>query len=270
MALGLFGRAYTKSATVAKAINGFAACGIWPFNQNIFNNSDFAPAQLTDEEVVVADVHAEADHVPNSSFTSSEQRVITELRPEAQFMHTTPQFLDTNFGPQDKQSIGWDLIEEVDYEIESEIEKNTQVVNLGLVTGSKLIFDKVFDLDLATGFKSVTSPVSVSEVGAKQVVEPVTGSTLPTCLAPSLVTDSEPVTQPRLTTCLEPPSVTDLEHITQSGLPTCLAPPSVTDSEPVTQSRLTTTCLAPSLVTDSEPVTQSGLTTCLEPSSVTD
>ena len=111
MALGLFGRAYTKSATVAKAINGFAACGIWPFNQNIFNNSDFAPDQLTDEdapntehqidvtqasdearslatapsttaEVVVADVHAEADHVPNSSFTSSEQRVITELRPK--------------------------------------------------------------------------------------------------------------------------------------------------------------------------------------------
>ena len=210
MALGLFGRAYTKSATVAKAINGFAACGIWPFNQNIFNNSDFAPAQLTDEdapntkhqidvtqasdearslatapsttaEVVVADVHAEADHVPNSSSTSSEQRVITELRPEAQFMHKTPQLLDTNFGPQDKQSIGWDLIEEVDYEIESEIEKKKQVVNLGLVTGSKLIFDKVFDLDQATGFKSVTSPVSVSEVGAKQVVEPVTGSTLPTC-----------------------------------------------------------------------------------------
>ena len=44
----IFGQAYNKAATVGIAVNGFAACGIWPFNENIFTDEDFAPWQVTD------------------------------------------------------------------------------------------------------------------------------------------------------------------------------------------------------------------------------
>ncbi|KAK3891928.1 hypothetical protein Pcinc_004234 [Petrolisthes cinctipes] len=46
--------AFTKTATIDKAINGFRATGIWPFNDDIFTDEDFIAAQLTEEESVNA------------------------------------------------------------------------------------------------------------------------------------------------------------------------------------------------------------------------
>lgn len=45
----IFGKAYLKSATPEKAVGGFACCGIWPFDENIFPDSEFAAAAVTDE-----------------------------------------------------------------------------------------------------------------------------------------------------------------------------------------------------------------------------
>lgn len=45
----IFGTAYMKTATIDKAINGFRATGIWPFNDDVFTDEDFVPAQLTEE-----------------------------------------------------------------------------------------------------------------------------------------------------------------------------------------------------------------------------
>ena len=38
---GLFNEAYCKAATMATAINGFARCGIWPCNRDVFAESEF-------------------------------------------------------------------------------------------------------------------------------------------------------------------------------------------------------------------------------------
>ena len=37
---GIFSTAYNKTATIKKAVNGFRACGLWPFNDQIFDEED--------------------------------------------------------------------------------------------------------------------------------------------------------------------------------------------------------------------------------------
>jgi len=44
----LFSEAYNRAATVGNAIKGFSACGIEPFNPNIFSDDDFASAEVTE------------------------------------------------------------------------------------------------------------------------------------------------------------------------------------------------------------------------------
>lgn len=44
----LFGNAFSRVASIEKAVNAFRACGIWPYNPDIFSPEDFAPASVTD------------------------------------------------------------------------------------------------------------------------------------------------------------------------------------------------------------------------------
>ena len=44
----VFGKAYLRSATPEKAIQGFACCGLWPFDETIFQN-DFENLQVNEE-----------------------------------------------------------------------------------------------------------------------------------------------------------------------------------------------------------------------------
>lgn len=44
----IFNPAYLKGASPMNAINGFRVAGIWPFNRNLFQDCDFAPASVTD------------------------------------------------------------------------------------------------------------------------------------------------------------------------------------------------------------------------------
>ena len=46
---GLFQVAYNRAATVEKAVTGFRVSGIWPYNDDIFSDEDFAAAEVTDE-----------------------------------------------------------------------------------------------------------------------------------------------------------------------------------------------------------------------------
>ena len=47
----IFGTAFLRSATVEKAANGFNACGLWPLDDNMFGDDEFAAAAaaVTDE-----------------------------------------------------------------------------------------------------------------------------------------------------------------------------------------------------------------------------
>ena len=40
----IFATAYNKTATVEKSVNGFRACGLWPYNDAVFSDKDFAAA----------------------------------------------------------------------------------------------------------------------------------------------------------------------------------------------------------------------------------
>jgi len=45
----LFNIVYKQLATIPNAESGFKVSGIYPFNDNLFNGSDFAPASVTDQ-----------------------------------------------------------------------------------------------------------------------------------------------------------------------------------------------------------------------------
>lgn len=46
---GLFSKAYNKAANVEKGVEGFRACGLWPFNKDVFQDEDFVAAEVTEE-----------------------------------------------------------------------------------------------------------------------------------------------------------------------------------------------------------------------------
>ena len=53
---GIFSKAYLQSATPDKAIKGFSCTGLWPINEDIFTDEDFASASVTDDPMPVADI----------------------------------------------------------------------------------------------------------------------------------------------------------------------------------------------------------------------
>lgn len=44
----VFGNAFVQAATMSTAVNGFHKCGIWPYNPNVFSETDFAPSLTTE------------------------------------------------------------------------------------------------------------------------------------------------------------------------------------------------------------------------------
>ena len=44
---GVFNTACNKSATLDKPVTGFRACGLWPYDSDVFTGDDFAAALLT-------------------------------------------------------------------------------------------------------------------------------------------------------------------------------------------------------------------------------
>ena len=63
----LFGKAYARAASVETAVNGFCRAGIWPVDRNVFDDSDFAPSDVTFVAVAETDTS-----VPLSSATVPE------------------------------------------------------------------------------------------------------------------------------------------------------------------------------------------------------
>ena len=46
----IFAVAYNRTATVEKSVNGFRACGVWPFNECIFSDEDHAEVATEEQE----------------------------------------------------------------------------------------------------------------------------------------------------------------------------------------------------------------------------
>jgi len=69
---GLIGKAYERTATLQKAVNGFKSTGIWPYNPDIFDDSDYAAASVTE--------------IAESSTTCAENSA-SSLQVEEQFLH---------------------------------------------------------------------------------------------------------------------------------------------------------------------------------------
>ena len=58
---GIFGTAFLRTSTPDKAINGFRACGLWPFDDTIFQDNEFAAAAVTEEGPPIYDTTEQAD-----------------------------------------------------------------------------------------------------------------------------------------------------------------------------------------------------------------
>ena len=50
----LFSNSFMNSSTMAKAVNGFKCCGLWPYNPDVFKDEDFMPAAVTDEPLNIS------------------------------------------------------------------------------------------------------------------------------------------------------------------------------------------------------------------------
>ncbi|MES9905044.1 MAG: helix-turn-helix domain-containing protein [Sedimenticola sp.] len=60
----LFNTGYVKAASMKTAVNGFKSCGIYPFNPDRFDDSDFAPASVTDRPLAPeTDIQSDAGSV---------------------------------------------------------------------------------------------------------------------------------------------------------------------------------------------------------------
>ena len=46
----IFAVAYNRTATVEKSVNGFRACGLWPFNDCIFSDEDYVEVATEEQE----------------------------------------------------------------------------------------------------------------------------------------------------------------------------------------------------------------------------
>lgn len=89
----LLGEAYARAATVGNAINGFAKCGIWPLDRNVFQDHEFVcletdangetvlednPVEEHSEEPAINDISTSATR---NSPSSSEQMQIDRQNP---------------------------------------------------------------------------------------------------------------------------------------------------------------------------------------------
>ncbi|KAK2190566.1 hypothetical protein NP493_75g00003 [Ridgeia piscesae] len=61
---GVFNIAFNKSATLDKPVTGLRACGLWPYDSDVFTGDDFAAALLTGTHQ--ATVGPSSDDVPTA------------------------------------------------------------------------------------------------------------------------------------------------------------------------------------------------------------
>ncbi|CAG9562808.1 unnamed protein product [Danaus chrysippus] len=102
----IFADAYIQAATMCTAINAFKKCGIWPFNQNNFTDSDFLAASTTDIPITNYETEttsSTADIQQPSSTVNNQQPLPPPLEPILPAVHQETPISEPQSGPSMQQ-----------------------------------------------------------------------------------------------------------------------------------------------------------------------
>jgi hypothetical protein len=69
----IFAKSYNRPATLDKAVKSFQKTGIWPYDQNIFSEEDFAPSEVTDRPLTENNENNPIGEIISVDTTSSEE-----------------------------------------------------------------------------------------------------------------------------------------------------------------------------------------------------
>ncbi|XP_021190238.3 tigger transposable element-derived protein 6 [Helicoverpa armigera] len=69
----IFGNAFVQAATMSTAVNGFRKCGIWPYNPNVFSETDFAPSLTTEIQLNESQISTNREVFQDTSNITSVQ-----------------------------------------------------------------------------------------------------------------------------------------------------------------------------------------------------
>ncbi|KAF2884452.1 hypothetical protein ILUMI_21718 [Ignelater luminosus] len=87
----LFGQAFIRAATMSTALNAFKACGIFPYNDQIFTDADFVAVEATDIELNAEERRSADEQQP--PLTPLNQNTLQLSLPQEQGMIRLPQTL---------------------------------------------------------------------------------------------------------------------------------------------------------------------------------
>ncbi|CAH2102389.1 unnamed protein product [Euphydryas editha] len=79
----VFGNAFVQAATMSTAVNGFRKCGIWPYNPNVFSETDFAPSLTTEIQLNDGQTSTKREVLQARSFSQISDTVATKTADNA-------------------------------------------------------------------------------------------------------------------------------------------------------------------------------------------
>ena len=160
---GIFAPAYQRVANVDKAVNGFAASGIWPYNPEKFGDEDFAPSTVTELPICGGqkDGQAENDRPTASTSTGSSTGAhyvrVTDISP-------LPQMKGTDTGKRKRKAEAAEVITSSPYQKALKDKEAVKKTPKG-ITGSTVSSRKRLLTD------SSTSQAEHTQAGPKAKVE---------------------------------------------------------------------------------------------------
>lgn len=90
----LFGKAFIQSATMLTAINGFKKCGIWPFDPQVFTESDFIASMTTDipdsENLYIATQHNKNETLQSNKQNNEKLKALQPTPTNVNILNETP------------------------------------------------------------------------------------------------------------------------------------------------------------------------------------
>lgn len=108
----LYGNAFVKAATMSTAINGFKKTGIWPVNQGVFEDHDYAPSETTDRPLHPPDTApAESAASTTLDVVHAQTVISSNLQPAASETATSTILTATNLTDETETTQNFDTIQ---------------------------------------------------------------------------------------------------------------------------------------------------------------